>query len=236
MSATQDTTQCKLYFAYGSNLSCSQMKTRCPTADPVGLGHLRGWTWIINERGFANIVKDEPAAAPSSPSVTAAATNSDEDDKNNNAPTGAASEEQAAGNEQAAKPYHDLTIHQASAPAGVYGVLYALHPADEAQLDVHEGVPTAYEKATLDVELVRGSSSTNQAAAYNEYHHQSEQQQQQRLPALVYVDRQRVKADWPRPEYVDRMNRGIAEARRDWDFPDCYIDQVMRNFIPEKTS
>ncbi|KAK8075192.1 AIG2 family protein [Apiospora hydei] len=200
MSATQDTTQRKLYFAYGSNLSCSQMRTRCPTAYPVGLGHLRGWTWIINERGFANI---------------------------SNTPAEAASDEQAAGNEQAAKPYHDLTVQQASAPAGVYGVLYALLPADEAQLDVHEGVPTAYEKAALDVEVVRGS--TSQAMTYNEY-------EQQLLPTLVYVDYQRVKADWPRSEYVERMNRGIAEARRDWDFPDCYVDQVMRNFIPEKTS
>ncbi|ORY57244.1 Butirosin biosynthesis, BtrG-like protein [Pseudomassariella vexata] len=46
-----------LYFAYGSNLSSTQMHRRCPDSLPVGLGHLPGWKWIINERGYANIVK-----------------------------------------------------------------------------------------------------------------------------------------------------------------------------------
>ncbi|KAK8043608.1 Cholestenol Delta-isomerase [Apiospora rasikravindrae] len=224
MSATQNP-QRKLYFAYGSNLAFTQMRKRCPTAYPIGLGHLRGWTWIINERGFANIVKDDPAPTTAS-SDTVAATKSD----NNSTLTGAAGDEQAAENEQAAKPYHDLTVSQASAPTGVYGVLYALLPADEEQLDTYEGVPTAYEKATLDVEVVKGS--TSHSISYNEYCRFDGHL----LPTLVYIDRHRVSADWPRPEYVERMNRGIAEARRDWDFPDDYVDQVMRNFIPEKTS
>ncbi|KAI0106737.1 hypothetical protein F4814DRAFT_68928 [Daldinia grandis] len=47
-----------LYFAYGSNLSSVQMRKRCPKSTPVGLAYLSGWTWIINERGYANIVED----------------------------------------------------------------------------------------------------------------------------------------------------------------------------------
>ncbi|KAI1657697.1 hypothetical protein F4813DRAFT_359292 [Daldinia decipiens] len=47
-----------LYFAYGSNLSSVQMRKRCPRSTPVGLAYLSGWTWIINERGYANIVED----------------------------------------------------------------------------------------------------------------------------------------------------------------------------------
>ena len=46
-----------LYFAYGSNLSTEQMHERCPHATPVGIGHLQGWRWIINTRGYANVVK-----------------------------------------------------------------------------------------------------------------------------------------------------------------------------------
>ncbi|VUC31323.1 unnamed protein product [Clonostachys rosea] len=45
-----------IYFAYGSNLSTRQMLKRCPSSTPIGLGHLPGWKWIINERGYANIV------------------------------------------------------------------------------------------------------------------------------------------------------------------------------------
>ena len=34
----------RLYFAYGSNLSTTQMQYRCPRSTPVGLAHLKGWT------------------------------------------------------------------------------------------------------------------------------------------------------------------------------------------------
>ncbi|MCJ1296029.1 hypothetical protein MMC34_007594 [Xylographa carneopallida] len=45
-----------LYFAYGSNLSLVQMQARCPSSKFVGVGLLSGWRWIINERGYANVV------------------------------------------------------------------------------------------------------------------------------------------------------------------------------------
>ncbi|PHH62941.1 hypothetical protein CDD81_6574 [Ophiocordyceps australis] len=46
-----------LYFAYGSNLSTEQMHERCPGAQALGLGKLQGWQWIINQRGYANVVQ-----------------------------------------------------------------------------------------------------------------------------------------------------------------------------------
>ena len=55
-----------LYFAYGSNLSVLQMKQRCPSSTYIGVGILRGWTWIINARGYANLV----AAPASEPTTT----------------------------------------------------------------------------------------------------------------------------------------------------------------------
>jgi gamma-glutamylcyclotransferase (GGCT)/AIG2-like uncharacterized protein YtfP len=46
-----------LYFAYGSNLSLSQMNFRCPSNSKIGIGVLEGFRWIISKRGYANVVK-----------------------------------------------------------------------------------------------------------------------------------------------------------------------------------
>ncbi|KAF2264015.1 hypothetical protein CC78DRAFT_252220 [Lojkania enalia] len=46
-----------LYFGYGSNLWLEQMKMRCPTSTYLGVARLHGYRWIINTRGYANIVE-----------------------------------------------------------------------------------------------------------------------------------------------------------------------------------
>ncbi|KAF8350450.1 Butirosin biosynthesis, BtrG-like protein [Amanita rubescens] len=46
----------KLYFGYGSNMWKDQMRRRCPHSNFVGVGVFRGWKWIINTRGYANVV------------------------------------------------------------------------------------------------------------------------------------------------------------------------------------
>lgn len=53
MTATATPT---LYFAYGSNLSLTQMASRCPTSTYISLSRLSGWKWIIGERGYANVI------------------------------------------------------------------------------------------------------------------------------------------------------------------------------------
>ncbi|KAF8969710.1 hypothetical protein BDZ97DRAFT_1915245 [Flammula alnicola] len=45
-----------VYFGYGSNLWLDQMKRRCPESKFIGIGSLEGWKWIINIRGYANII------------------------------------------------------------------------------------------------------------------------------------------------------------------------------------
>lgn len=50
------------YFAYGSNLWLQQMANRCPTSTYLGVARLNHYRWIINDRGYANIVSS-PAAA-----------------------------------------------------------------------------------------------------------------------------------------------------------------------------
>lgn len=50
----------KLYFAYGSNLWLSQMSLRCPSSIYLGLAKLSHWRWMINGRGYANVVPSDP--------------------------------------------------------------------------------------------------------------------------------------------------------------------------------
>ena len=46
-----------LYFAYGSNMSLTQMASRCPSSTFEGKGRLSGYRWQINERGVGNIIE-----------------------------------------------------------------------------------------------------------------------------------------------------------------------------------
>jgi gamma-glutamylcyclotransferase (GGCT)/AIG2-like uncharacterized protein YtfP len=44
------------YFAYGANMSRAGMAARCPTAEPVGVAALDGWTFVITRAGYASIM------------------------------------------------------------------------------------------------------------------------------------------------------------------------------------
>ncbi|KAJ4291626.1 hypothetical protein N0V90_009521 [Kalmusia sp. IMI 367209] len=54
-----------VYFGYGSNLWLHQMRTRCPTSTYLGVARLTNYAWIINDRGYANVV-----SSPSSTSIS----------------------------------------------------------------------------------------------------------------------------------------------------------------------
>ena len=45
------------YFGYGSNLWSEQMLHRCPTSEYIGIARLTHYRWMINRRGYANIVQ-----------------------------------------------------------------------------------------------------------------------------------------------------------------------------------
>lgn len=47
-----------IYFGYGSNLWLHQMALRCPTSRYLGVARLRHYTWLINDRGYANVVEN----------------------------------------------------------------------------------------------------------------------------------------------------------------------------------
>jgi hypothetical protein len=61
MAAHKDT----YYFGYGSNMWRDQMRRRCPDSQFRGIGRLPGYRWIINGRGYANVVPTEDARVES---------------------------------------------------------------------------------------------------------------------------------------------------------------------------
>ena len=185
-----------LYFGYGSNLWLHQMQLRCPTSQYLGVARLPNYHWIINDRGYANVVERRDTAE---------------------AEAGAADQAAAeAGNSSAA----------AAAGDAVYGLVYSLLPADEARLDVNEGVPEAYTKETLGVDFWASDPRVEDGWV-------DVSGPAQGRDALVYIDRKRVAESRPRREYVYRMNMGIRDAVK-MGVPRGYVDAVMRKFIPDE--
>ncbi|KAI1752752.1 hypothetical protein F4782DRAFT_114130 [Xylaria castorea] len=219
----------RLYFAYGSNLSTAQMRDRCPNSTPIGLAHLTGWTWIINERGYANVVQNGYKSSPQ-PRDT-----EDHDEVN-----------------EGYDSSWDQPWETASGP-GVYGLVYRLHPDDEEELDRREGVGYAYEREVLDLvwadvsDSNTGQDSLPIATGFSpktEPNQPTEETEKQiheetaslvpgeNFQALVYVDFQRITPSNAKNEYVGRMNVGIKETSEQWGLPLAYVTEVIRPYIP----
>ncbi|OAF63303.1 hypothetical protein VC83_00524 [Pseudogymnoascus destructans] len=127
-----------LYFAYGSNLSPTQMHSRCPSSPlhTPPLATLKDHEWFIGERGYANI-------------------------------------RPCPGRE-------------------VVGLLYVMDPGDEEGLDEAEGVPWAYERRGMGVEVL-GVLGVRE------------------VRVLVYLD-PRKGSGRASEEYIERLRRGREES------------------------
>jgi len=66
-----------VYFGYGSNLWRQQMEQRCPHSEFQGVARLNDYRWLINERGYANVVQ-LPSHSDSSQSSSEAKAYEDE--------------------------------------------------------------------------------------------------------------------------------------------------------------
>ena len=56
-----------IYLAYGSNMSLQQMYHRCPDAEPIGKGFIKGWRLMFKgsqSGNYATIEKEEGWAVP----------------------------------------------------------------------------------------------------------------------------------------------------------------------------
>lgn len=147
------------------------MKRRCPTSTYLGIARLKGYRWIVNKRGYANIVETHTS------------------------PQGHSNE--------------------------VWGLVFELQPADEAQLDINEGVPEAYTKEDMLVDFWPAKGD----------HRPDVSNEPQRINMLAYIDGKRIEPDVPKKEYIYRMNEGIKDAVEE-GVPASYVDEIIRKFIP----
>lgn len=132
-----------LYFAYGSNMDNLQMANRCPGAESAGTASLPGYRFIINDRGYATLLKETGLETP--------------------------------------------------------GVLWRLHPSDEAALDRYEG----YRRGLYD----KGFRAVRDGAG-------NEPQ------ALVYIDHQNCSPGAPLDGYLER----ISAAATAHELPPKHLD------------
>ena len=201
-----------IYFGYGSNLWLHQMALRCPTSQYLGVARLNGYRWIINDRGYANVVEITTTTSKfhSTPEDTP--------------------EAPREGTEQIPGKGWEVNGEEALEKGKhsdvVFGLVYSLLSNDEARLDKNEGVPIAYTKENLTVDF--WSAKTSGQPSWVDV----TKRPSKVLDMLVYIDRNRTTQDEPKTEYIYRMNRGIEDALK-LGVPESYVQGVMREFIPE---
>jgi gamma-glutamylcyclotransferase len=90
-------------------------------------------------------------------------------------------------------------------------MLYALESTDEVRLDRAEGVPYAYTKHILEIELIAPAEG--------------------KVSALVYVDERRRGEGVCLEEYVGRVNCGVEDATQK-GMERWYVERYIRPFVP----
>ncbi|CAG8903085.1 unnamed protein product [Penicillium egyptiacum] len=205
-----------LYFAYGSNLSPAQMKTRCrinPThsAKPLAIATLPYWRWLIGESGYANVLPP--------PSLRVANQDSESAHK---IPTSGSEDavygvlyQMDIGDERILDGYEGVDEDAAGAGAGD-GVPVCVRPRVQGN--------GSYSKWFVKADVVTWLDGAEGVRA-------SLENREGKVPALVYVDENCVRLSEPKFEYIARMNRAIRESV-DLGVPVGWVDSVMRKFIP----
>jgi gamma-glutamylcyclotransferase len=142
-----------------------------------------------------------------------------------------------------------------SADDHVDGLVYLLSASDEAILDSIENVPSRYEKLNLDVQLSKAAPvlAGRKTVEIVEVGPQrilslptvredvpasiTKEPEVEREPvsALVYVSDRHVSDDWPKREYVDRINNGVVDALRLGIDPKYVEDTSGRSFRQGRT-
>ncbi|KAL5044998.1 hypothetical protein BDW71DRAFT_185277 [Aspergillus fruticulosus] len=104
-------------------------------------------------------------------------------------------------------------------PAPVQGLCYLISVEDEGKLDRSEGVPTAYQKRILSVELILPKASlvgrdVGEIMNFSteELRAGSGRGEKEVVKALVYVSKDYTTDGLPRAEYAARMRLGLSNA------------------------
>ena len=113
----------------------------------------------------------------------------------------------------------EVSADTRESPTTVQGLCYLIGAEDELKLDRVEGVPTAYQKRVLRVELVLAKSSlvgrdVSEIAGFSgeELKAGSGRGEAEVVEALAYVSKDYIKDGPPKGEYVARMRLGLRDA------------------------
>lgn len=117
-------------------------------------------------------------------------------------------------------------VSSANTEDAVYGLIYDLTSSDERSLDANEGVPYAYSKEMLLVDFWASKDGDSPVDVTKDG---------EKRDLLVYIDRNRTTDHKPKAEYIYRMNQGIEDGLKA-GIPEDYVEQALRQFIPEKVS
>jgi hypothetical protein len=202
-----------LYFAYGSNLSHTQMALRCNTSPgsskPVAVARLDQYTWFICTRGYAN-VRSLPPDTPREPrsEVWGILYNLSPEDEQRL--------DLYEGHNENRNPYPQANPN----------------PRTQSQKPYLQGA-WDYNKHYLPVSVVKWLRDPSEygirASDWTIDSHYLANPSTVRV--LVYVDELRTERGLINEEYIGRMNRGIRESEalgldRQW------VGKVMRRDIP----
>lgn len=196
-----------LYFAYGSNLSYSQMRQRCShapehSATPRALARLDGWKWIICDRGYANVIPPAELRVGRLETVWG------------DRPT-------AVTDDTVYGLLYDMAVEDEKLLDGYEDVDYAAPVGNEKKLD----------QSVRPREQGRGDYTKWYVPAVVQQWFGDEKGPDV-TTVLVYIDEECVRQGKPRDEYIARMNRGIVEAQS-LGLPAAWTEDVIRKFIPQ---
>lgn len=199
-----------LYFAYGSNLSYSQMRLRCKydpeqSGKPLAVARLDHWRWLICERGYANVIP------PKDLRVWRQVSGEDK--------------VPVSGREDAVFGLlYDMTPEDEYLLDGYEGVDHrsprtSPHSPIDPRIRPREQGDGDYNKWYVPATITKWLGDAGE--------------REKAITVLVYVDEQHVRLGPPKHEYIGRMNRGIRESVA-LGLPKDWVDDVIRKAIPKE--
>lgn len=196
------------YLAYGSNLSPTQMGLRLRQdpkyMKPVGIVRLDAYSWIICERGYANVVALSPTeAADDSTTVWGILYNLSAEDE--------AKLDKFEGHNEERNPKPEINPDPSQ---------QQMRPYLQGEWD--------YNKHYLPMTVTKWLADPNQFGVNAP---EWEEQRPVSVRGLVYVDETRTKPGKITQEYIGRMNRAIRESI-ELGMPEEWVNKVMRQHIP----
>lgn len=194
------------YFAYGSNLSPTQMAARCnknpSSSKPLAIATLPHWRWFICEAGYANVLPPLGLRVPNQDSEPAL-----------QIPV-SGSEDTVYG------VLYEMDLRDEKRLDGFEGIDTNAEDADGEAIDVDvrpkEQGNGSYNKWFVEANVLKWLDGRDDSEA---------------VTALVYVDENCVTLSGPNFEYIARMNRGIRESV-ELGVSQQWVDEVIRKFIP----